>query len=108
MCIRDRAYIAENVPIQSLSLGIVAGRPGPGGWDEVVPYEERDFQVLKDMDGWEWVRDLLGMRGLERLHVEAVIEHCPPPMSTAMARYVKFSASVDGSFARFLESEMLN
>lgn len=101
------AYIAREVPIRSLSLGIVAGKPKPTGWDTVPQYTEMDFRYLKDMDGMEWVQDLLGIRGLEELDVFAVVEHCPPPMSNAMARYIKFSASVDGPFARFLEDAMI-
>jgi len=100
-------YIAEHVPIQALSLGIVAGKPGPNGWDFVVPYGVVDWEFVKDMDGMEWVRDLLGIKTLKSLEVDAVVEHCPPPMSTAMARYIKFSASVDGSFAEFLRGRML-
>ncbi|GAB7339373.1 hypothetical protein MBLNU457_6013t1 [Dothideomycetes sp. NU457] len=100
-------YIAENVPVQQLSLGIIAGKPSATGWTNVLPYNEMDFHFLKDMDGMEWVQDLLNINGLERLDVKAVVEHCPPPMSTAMARYVKFSSSVDGSFTQFLKSEMV-
>ena len=100
-------YIAENVPVRQLSLGIIAGKPSGVGWANVSPYNEMDFHFLKEMDGMEWVQDLLNINGLERLDVNAVVEHCPPPMSTAMARYVKFSASIDDSFAQFLRSEML-
>ena len=101
-------YIAENMSIESLHLGVVAGKPGPQGWDVVPPYNQIDFQFLKEMDGMEWVQDLLEIKTLERLEVSAVVEHCPPPMSTAMARYVKFSASIDGPFALYLQEQMVS
>lgn len=101
------SYVAENMDISSLSLGIVVGKSGPSGWDGVVPYNAMDFGFLKEMDGMEWVQELLALKGLEELKVEAIVEHCPPPMSTAMARYIKFSASVEGSFAEYIRGEML-
>ncbi|KAJ9621301.1 hypothetical protein H2203_007353 [Taxawa tesnikishii (nom. ined.)] len=101
------SYLAENVPLQSLSLGIVAGMPGPDGWQMVPPYQSRDFELLKELDGMEWIKDVLAIQGLERLHVDAVVEHCPPPMSAAMANYIRFSASIDCAFAEFLTQKLL-
>ncbi|GAB7356445.1 hypothetical protein MBLNU459_g7214t1 [Dothideomycetes sp. NU459] len=103
-------YLALNLPgLRALALGIVAGKPGPAGWDGVPPFSKTDLHYMLEMggDGWEWVRDLLGITGLEVLDVEPVVEHCPPPMSMAMARYVRFSASIDGSFAEFLKERMM-
>jgi len=101
------SYLADNVPLRSLDLGIVAGKPASSGWEGVEPYVEMDWRYLKEMDGMEWVNDLLAIKGLERLDIRAVVEHCPPPMSTAMARYIKFSASVEGSFSDYLQGVMV-
>lgn len=102
------AYIAEHVPVQALSLGVVAGKPGARGWDMVPLYTATDFDYLKQMDGMEWVQDLLAIKSLVSLDVEAVIEHCPPPMSNSMASYVRFSASIDGPFADYMRNAMVH
>lgn len=108
-------YMAQNLPgLSRLSLGIVAGKPGGGGggdggdgWVGVEPYTATDLVYMQDTDGMEWIQDLLRIKGLERLDVDAVVEHCPPPMSKAMERYVRFSASVGGTFSEFLRERMV-
>jgi hypothetical protein len=94
--------------LQSLDLGIVAGRPGPNGWDMIPPYSALEFGWLKDMEGMEWLRDLLEIRGLQSLNVNAIIEHSPPATtSRAMAGYIRFSASIESGLSEFLQREML-
>jgi hypothetical protein len=94
--------------LQSLDLGIVAGRPGPNGWDEIPAYSAREFSWLKDMEGMEWLRDLLEIKGLQALNVDAIVEHCPPvTTSRAMAGYVRFSSSIESGLSEFLQREML-
>ena len=94
--------------LQSLDLGIVAGRPGPNGWDEIPAYSAREFGWLKDMEGMEWLRDLLEIKGLQALNVDAIVEHCPPvTTSRAMAGYVRFSSSIESGLSEFLQREML-
>lgn len=100
-------YISTHLTLKTLSLGIVAGKPGPLGWDAVTPYTAADFEHLRDTDGMEWIGDTLAIGDLERLEVDAVVEHCPPPMSRGMAVYVRFSASVDEGFAAFLRGKMV-
>lgn len=94
--------------LQSLDLGIVAGRPGANGWDMIPAYSAREFGFLKDMEGMEWLRDVLEIKGLQTMAVNAITEHCPPASnSRAMAGYIKFSASIEGGLSEFLKSEML-
>lgn len=94
--------------LQKLDLGIVAGRPGANGWDMVPRYGAREFGWLKDMEGMEWLRDLLGVGGLQALSVNAIVEHCPPAInSMAMAGYIRFSASIEEGLSKFLMGEML-
>jgi hypothetical protein len=94
--------------LQNLDLGIVAGRPGPNGWDMIPAYGAGEFGWLKDMEGMEWLRDLLELRGLQTLSVTPIIEHCPPAYSSrAMAGYIRFSASIEEGLSKFLEGEML-
>lgn len=94
--------------LQNLDLGIVAGRPGPNGWDMIPAYGAREFGWLKDMEGMEWLRDLLELRGLQTLSVTPIIEHCPPASSSrAMAGYIRFSASIEDGLSKFLVDEML-
>jgi hypothetical protein len=94
--------------LQDLDLGIVAGRPGPNGWDMIPAYGAGEFGWLKDMEGMEWLRDLLELRGLQKLSVTPIIEHCPPAASSrAMAGYIRFSASIEDGLSKFLMGEML-
>lgn len=94
--------------LQSLDLGIVAGRPGLRGWDRIPAYNAHDFRWLKDVEGMEWLRDLLEIRGLRKLDVNAIVEHCPPATnSMAMAGYIRFSASIEDGLSKFLAREML-
>jgi hypothetical protein len=96
------------ISLRKLELGIVAGRPGPNGWDEVQTYCASDFGVLREQEGMEWIQYLLEFKGLQELEVDAVIEHCPPvTSSTNMANYVRFSASVEGGFRDWLTGEVL-
>jgi len=94
--------------LQSLDLGIVAGRPGPNGWDMFPAYSATEFGWLKDMEGMEWLRDLLEIKGLRALNVNAIVEHCPPATtSRAMAGYIRFSSSIESGLSEFLQREML-
>ncbi|KAF2724529.1 hypothetical protein K431DRAFT_281957 [Polychaeton citri CBS 116435] len=94
--------------LRKLELAVVAGRPGRTGWDRIPKYKAADFNILIDMEGMEWVRDLLEIRGLQELEVSAVVEHCPPATTSgAMAGYVRFSASVECAFAQFLNQALL-
>lgn len=93
--------------LRSLSLGIVAGRPGLNGWDMVPTFKLEHYDFVKSMEGMEWIEHLLTVKGLERVEVDAVIEHCPLPRSAAMARYIQFSASIESSFADFLQERMV-
>ncbi|KAI5206008.1 hypothetical protein AUEXF2481DRAFT_27577 [Aureobasidium subglaciale EXF-2481] len=93
--------------LKSLTLGIVAGRPGQDGWETVPALRSADFDVLKGTEGMEWIEELLAINGLDNIEVEAIVVHCPFPRSAAMARYIQFSASVDdGSFAVWLKDNM--
>ncbi|KAK6438797.1 hypothetical protein LTR95_005002 [Oleoguttula sp. CCFEE 5521] len=94
--------------LRTLSLGVVAGKPGPNGWDGIVAYTAADFKHLVELEGMEWLRDLLEIRTLTQLDVHAVVEHCPPATnSMAMAGYIRFSASVESGLAEFLRDQML-
>jgi hypothetical protein len=94
--------------LQSLDMGIVAGRPGPNGWDMIPAYSAQEFGWLKDLEGMEWLQNILEIKRLQTLSVNAIVEHCPPAYSSrAMAGYIRFSASIDGGLSEFLKSEML-
>ncbi|KAK3679465.1 hypothetical protein LTR78_001026 [Recurvomyces mirabilis] len=96
--------------LHKLELGIVAGRPGTNGWDRVPRYSAEYFRDchMDGEEGMEWMQYLLEIRGLQELDVKAVVEHCPPATnSNAMAKYVRFSASVEDGFARFLRDKLV-
>ncbi|KAF2167974.1 hypothetical protein M409DRAFT_22119 [Zasmidium cellare ATCC 36951] len=99
---------SNNISLRRLELGVVAGRPGENGWDRVARYSAGDFELLHQLDGMEWMQYLLEVQGLQELDVQAVVEHCPPvTSSSAMASYVRFSASVEGGFGEFLRGRLL-
>jgi hypothetical protein len=101
-------WIGRLPSLKSLSLGIVAGKPGPDGWDLVPAFKPEHFDVLKGTEGMEWIEELLAVRGLDHIDVEPIVVHSPFARSAAMARYIQFSASVDdGSFAVWLKDKMI-
>ncbi|TKA23360.1 hypothetical protein B0A50_07568 [Salinomyces thailandicus] len=98
----------SGIALKRLQLGIVAGRPGEKGWDRVARYTAQDFQLLRSLGGMEWMQYLLEIQNLQELDVQAVVEHCPPATnSTAMAEYIRFSASVETGFRDFLHGAMV-
>ena len=99
---------SSNVNIRRLELGVVAGRPGSNGWDRIPTYSARDFELLKDVGGMEWMQYLMEFKDLQEMEVNAVIEHCPPATnSMAMAGYIRFSASVETGFSTFIRNHLL-
>lgn len=99
---------SSNINLRRLELGIVAGRPGQNGWDRIPTYSARDFELLKDVAGMEWMQYLMEFKGLQELDVNAVVEHCPPATnSMAMAGYIRFSASVETGFTQFIRGQLL-
>lgn len=100
---------SSNINLRRLEFGIVAGRPGPHGWDRIPTWSAADFKLLRDMDGMQWLQYLLEVKGLQELDVESIVEHCPPATnSMAMANYIRFSASVETGFAEFLREKLLS
>jgi len=101
-------WVSRLPSLKSLSLGIVAGRPGPDGWDLVPALQPEHFDILKGTEGMEWIQELLAVKGLDHISVEPIVVHSPFARSAAMARYIQFSASVDdGTFAVWLKDNMI-
>ena len=99
---------SSNINLRRLEFGIVAGRPGPHGWDRIPTWTAQDFKLLREMEGMQWLQYLLEVKGLQELDVTPIIEHCPPATnSMAMANYIRFSASVETGFAQFLRERLL-
>lgn len=99
---------SSNINLRRMEFGIVAGRPGPHGWDRIPTWTAADFGLLRDMDGMQWLQYLLEVKGLQELDVTSIVEHCPPATnSMAMANYIRFSASVETGFAQFLREKLL-
>jgi hypothetical protein len=100
---------SSNLNLRRLELGIVAGRPGPNGWDRIATFAPQDFTIIKDSDGMQWMQYLLEFKGLEKLDVNAIVDHCAPATtSMAMANFIRFSASIESGFAKFLGQQLLN
>ena len=100
---------SSGISLRRLDLGVVCGRPGDRGWDRVARYGKRDFDLVKGLEGMEWMQYLLEVRGLQELTVQAVVEHCAPGTnSMAMAGFIRFSASVEGGFREWLMGELID
>ncbi|KAH7046010.1 hypothetical protein B0J12DRAFT_627642 [Macrophomina phaseolina] len=124
-------YMARelNVAALGLSLRVVAGKPsGEGGWEEAPTLTAEHFRLIQPRsvrsrpasgDGggsgggaiagvdFEWVGQLLWLRGLRDIQIEAIVEHCPTPMSETMAFWVSFSKSVEAGFRDWVRGVML-
>ena len=100
---------SSNINLRSLELGIVCGRPGPNGWDNVPTFSSSEFKLMERADQMQWVQYLLEIKGLQELDVACIVEHCPKSNdSDGLARFIRFSASVSkGCFAEYLKGEML-
>jgi hypothetical protein len=105
--------------LQSLHLNIISGKPDIG-WDAVAPITAADYNTMTRMrQEWggggalggvdlEWAEQLMEIRGLTKLNVKALVEHCPRPVSEKLAFWVAFSKSVEeGGFGEWMESVMV-
>ncbi|KAF1841939.1 uncharacterized protein K460DRAFT_345312 [Cucurbitaria berberidis CBS 394.84] len=99
--------------LRTLRLNIIAGKPDLG-WFSVTSLTPTDFSAMmtmrSDLRGGDlvWVEQLIAIRGLEELHVKALVEHCAPPVSKEQAFWVAFSKSVDeGAFGEWIKGVML-
>lgn len=102
-------FLAQNLPsLRRLELGVVAGRPGPDGWDDVPEWNKDELKVLvrRSWDSLEWVEQL-GRIKVAGLGVRAIVEHCPPPGSERMAFWVGLSKSIEGGFGEWLQELMV-
>lgn len=100
-------FIAENLQLSQLDLGVEGGKPLPQ-WEAQETYDASEFSFITEYEGMEWTRPLSAINGLDILVVRAHLEHCPPPHnSRAMAFFVNFSASIEHGFAEYLRGLML-
>lgn len=100
------AYLASDMALSRLHVGVAAGRPATG-WDGVRRLGPGDFDVLARFDEMRWVEDLARIEGLARVEVRARVEHCPPVVSASMGFFVEVSASVEGGLGPYLQRRMV-
>lgn len=117
------SYLASNMNPQTLSLSVVAGRPGDETTTEaevaIPSWSKNEFEILaRTQKEWnvggnggvdlEWVEQLMQIRGLRDLRVKALVEHCPLPRSEAMSFWVALSRSLEsGSFEDWVRQVMV-
>ena len=100
-------YLSREMKLKELLLGVVAGKPA-AGWDDIQIFNKCNIAgIVRSMDEMSWVNEVAGIGDLEKISVRACIEHSPPPMSSMMAFFVAFSASVEPHFAEYLTSRMI-
>lgn len=108
-------YLAAELYLRTLDLCVVAGMPGKDGWDDVPAISEREFAALCEKSKMErgrsvdlgWVEQLFAITGLERVGVRAAVDHCPGPVSEAMAWWIVMSRNVEGGFADWVRERMV-
>ena len=98
--------------LRTVHLGLVAGRPGPDGWDGVPVWSKGDFEQMvrwRDWSGFEWVRELAGVKVREGgdVKVRAIVEHCPVPSSEGMMVWLGVSRNVEGGFGEWVRELVL-
>ncbi|ORX99231.1 hypothetical protein BCR34DRAFT_606701 [Clohesyomyces aquaticus] len=82
------------------------------------PLSAQDFALLSRMRReWgapdslavdiEWAEELMAVKGLRKVNVKALVEHCPPPSSEGMKFWIAFSRSVEDGFAEWVRGAMV-
>ena len=74
---------------------------------ELREFSKADFEWIAELEDMEWMRQLAAVGGLRALTVQAIMEHCPPPQSSAMTFFVAFSASIEKGFREHMTSVMV-
>jgi hypothetical protein len=105
--------------LRSLHLNIIAGKPDLG-WDDITPITAADFSTMTRMSKeWgasgvfggmdlEWAEQLMEIKGLKKMSVKGLVEHCARPVSEKQAFWVAFSKSVvEGGFGEWVTETMV-
>lgn len=106
--------------LRTLHLNVIAGKPD-NGWDTITPIQAADYITMMRMGReWgagggvfggvdlEWAEQLMEIKGVEKLKVQALVEHCARPVSEKQAFWVAFSKSVhEGGFADWIKGVMV-
>jgi hypothetical protein len=92
------------------------------GWESITPITAADYATMMRMSReWgagggvfggmdlEWAEQLMEIKGLKKLSVQALIEHCARPVSEKQAFWVAFSKSVsEGGFGDWIRENMVD
>ncbi|KAF2111697.1 hypothetical protein BDV96DRAFT_175509 [Lophiotrema nucula] len=113
-------YLSTTLHLRTLTLNIIAGKPGNEGWDDVLPISAAQFGMLRNVKkefgssqrgiggvDLEWVEQVMMIKGLREVNVNAMVEHCPLPRSETMAFWVAFSKSIESGFAEWIRGAMV-
>lgn len=106
--------------LRTLHLNVIAGKPD-SGWDAITPIQAADYATMMRMSReWgagggvfggvdlDWAEQLMEIKGLQTLKVQALIEHCARPVSEKQAFWVAFSKSVhEGGFGDWVQGVMV-
>lgn len=106
--------------LHSLNLNVIAGKPETG-WESIAPITAADYATMTRMSKeWgariaiggvdlEWAEQVMEIRGLRKINVKALVEHCARPVSEKLAFWVAFSKSVEeGGFGEWIEGVMVD
>lgn len=112
------AYLSKNLYLSSLDLSVAAGKPGDHGWDDVTPISKEAFELMQRMrKDWGstvggadllWVEQMFELKGLQKMNIKALVEHCPGAVSETMAFWIAFGKSVEGGFKEWVKSIMID
>ena len=55
-----------------------------------------------------WVEQMFELKGLQKMNIKALVEHCPGAVSETMAFWIAFVKSVEGGFKEWVKSIMID
>ncbi|KAI9688673.1 MAG: hypothetical protein M1822_001030 [Bathelium mastoideum] len=89
--------IARMPALEVLKVQVIASKPSREGWHGIEAIEKEEMEEMLKEESFEWVRDLLKIKGL-KVEIKAKVEKCMSPGSDALFEWVRFSRSIEGSF----------
>ncbi|KAF2236750.1 hypothetical protein EV356DRAFT_512513 [Viridothelium virens] len=100
--------IATMLPaLEELKLCVIACKPSREGWHDIEPIEKEDMERMIQEYSFEWVTDLLQIKGLKKLDIQPQVQKCMSPGSNAMFHWIRFSKSIASSFTDVVRGMMV-
>lgn len=108
-----------HMSLHTLTLRIISGRPDngypaslpgptPADFDTMLRMKNEDWEHFGQGTDLEWVEQVMAIKGLRDIRVQALVERCARAVSEKQAFWVAFSQSVvEGAFGEWVRQHML-